>query len=138
MRLELYSVLESVAEVWKCFPYADINQIKEFDYKTDEMWHGNIIHNMTEMANRVSLGELTLYNDLWRSEKYGCKNASTNYLPTSIPNLNQFYRKRTWLLSMGMLFVFDQLVEHKSLSSKRLTKVGNSILFQNTASKARD
>ena len=50
--------LESLAEVRKYFPDADISHIKEFDYETDDMWHGNITHNMTEMADHVPIGEL--------------------------------------------------------------------------------
>ena len=63
--------LESLAEVRKYFPDADISHIKEFDYETDDMWHGNITHNMTEMADHVPIGELTLYDYLWEDYLHG-------------------------------------------------------------------
>ena len=73
--------LESLAEVRKYFPDADISHIKEFDYETDDMWHGNITHNMTEMADHVPIGELTLYDYLWDPKEHGFEIASTDYLP---------------------------------------------------------
>ena len=72
--------LESLAEVTKYFPDADISHIKEFDYETDDLWHGNITHNMTEMADHVPIGELTLYDYLWRPKEHGFENASVDYL----------------------------------------------------------
>lgn len=71
--------LESLAEVRKYFPDADISHIKEFDYETDDMWHGNITHNMTEMADHVPIGELTLYDYLWDPKEHGFEIASTDY-----------------------------------------------------------
>ena len=71
--------LESLAEIRKYFPDADISHIKEFDYETDDMWHGNITHNMTEMADHVPIGELTLYDYLW--ELMYLKNHKEELLP---------------------------------------------------------
>ncbi len=72
--------LESLAEVRKYFPDADISHIKEFDYETDDMWHGNITHNMTEMADHVPISDLTLYDYLWRPEEHGFKIATIDYM----------------------------------------------------------
>ena len=47
---------------------------------TDDMWHGNITHNMTEMADHVPIGELTLYDYLWDPKEHGFEIASTDYL----------------------------------------------------------
>ena len=72
--------LESLAEVRKYFPDADLSHIKEFDYETDDVWHENITHNMTEMADHVPIGKLTLYDYLWRPKEHGFELASSDYL----------------------------------------------------------
>ena len=68
--------LESLTETRKYFPDADISHIKEFDYETDDMWHGNITLNMTKMADHVRIGKLTLYVFLWRPKENGFYTAS--------------------------------------------------------------
>lgn len=70
--------LRTLNEVIDHFPDADISHIKEYVYETDEVWHENITHNMTEMADHVPIGELTLYNYLWRPKEHGFEVASVD------------------------------------------------------------
>ena len=72
--------LKTLNEVIDHFPDADTSHIKEYVYETDEVWHENITHNMTEMAHHVPIGELTLYDYLWHPEENGFKVASEEYL----------------------------------------------------------
>ena len=72
--------LRTLNEVIDHFPDADISHIKEYVYETDEVWHENITHNMTEMADHVPIGELTLYDYLWRPKEHGFEVASVDYM----------------------------------------------------------
>ena len=72
--------LRTLDEVINHFPDADISHVEEYVYETDEIWHGNITHNMTRMADLVPIGELTLYDYLWRPEEHGYKTASVDYM----------------------------------------------------------
>lgn len=59
------------AEVLKIFPGMESWQITEEEIKTNEFWHGNITHNLTEMAEDcLSFDEeyqrYNLYGLLWR------------------------------------------------------------------------
>lgn len=52
------------------FPDVDPNSIVEEEIETNEFWHGNITHNLKEMAKECCIGEPgTLYNLLWRDEE---------------------------------------------------------------------
>lgn len=53
-------------EAQEKFPGAEINEI---EIETTEFWHGNITHNLAEMASDcLSWGDYTLYDLLWRDE----------------------------------------------------------------------
>lgn len=57
-------------EAIECFPDADPESIQEIEIETNEFWHGNITHNLTEMAGECCIGEPgTLYDLLWRDEE---------------------------------------------------------------------
>ena len=72
--------LKTWKEVIDHFPDADISHIKEYVYETDEVWHENITHNMTKMADHVPIGELTLYDYLWCPKEHGFEMASVDYM----------------------------------------------------------
>ena len=72
--------LRTLNEVIDHFPNADVSHIQEYVYETDEIWHENITHNMTKMADHVPVGKLTLYDYLWSPEEHGFKTVSEDYL----------------------------------------------------------
>ena len=71
--------LKTMAEVKEHFPDADLSQIKVYEYETDEVWHENITHNMNRMADKVPIGEYTLYDYLWRPDEIGITHISREY-----------------------------------------------------------
>lgn len=56
----------SVDEVKKAYPDSEV-EVRE--YEDNEVWHGNITHNMGKMAKQVSVSVYTLYQLLWRPEE---------------------------------------------------------------------
>lgn len=74
--------LKTMEEVRSHFPDADLSHISVYEYEDNDFWHGNITHNMNEMASVVPIDgtELTLYNLLWRPDEHDFETAgSTNY-----------------------------------------------------------
>lgn len=68
--------LKTVEEVKAHFPDMDKSEIEELWYETEEIYSGNITHNLGEMANHVICngGENNLYHLLWRPEEHDfCK-----------------------------------------------------------------
>ena len=65
--------LKTMEEVRAHFPDSDLSHISEFDCEDDEFWHGNITHNMTNMASEVPIEgtEWTLYDLLWQPHEQG-------------------------------------------------------------------
>lgn len=55
-------------EALKMFPKVEPWQITEEEIETNEFWHGNITHNLTEMADRCWSDTCTLDDLLWRDE----------------------------------------------------------------------
>lgn len=51
----------SVEEIKQKFPNADHTKYSEVEYETNEVWEGNITHNLGEMATLARL-----YNAIWR------------------------------------------------------------------------
>lgn len=72
--------LRTLSEVIDHFPDADVSQIQEFVYETDEIWHGNITHNLNKMADHVPVEKYTLYMYLWRPEEINYTHVTTDYL----------------------------------------------------------
>ena len=50
------------------FPDVDPNSIIENEIETDELWHGNITHNLHEMAEHCYGRDFYLNELLWRDE----------------------------------------------------------------------
>ena len=55
-------------EALKMFPKAEPWQITETEIETNEFWHGNITHNLHEMAGQCWGDACTLDDLLWRDE----------------------------------------------------------------------
>jgi len=62
--------LETLDEVKKHFPGADLSRIQEYDYMDDELLSLNLTHNLTRMASQVPIagteGSVTLPRDFER------------------------------------------------------------------------
>ena len=74
--------LKTMEEVRSHFPDADLSHISVYEYEDEDFWHGNITHNMNEMASKVPIEdtELTLYDLLWRPDEHNFATAgSLNY-----------------------------------------------------------
>lgn len=93
----------SLKEAKEKFPWEDI---EEQVYEDNIFWHGNITHNLTEMADHVDLGKYTLYNVLWHPEDV-LKDLTLEqyihlvllgyvYLSWNIPNYEQYDPKNGW------------------------------------------
>lgn len=54
--------LKTKEEVKRYFPG---REVEEKIYETDEIWHGNVTHNLGRMADKVSPGARSLYQLLW-------------------------------------------------------------------------
>lgn len=64
--------LKTMEEVRSHFPDADLSHITVYEYEDDDFWHGNITHNMTNMASKVPIEntDLSLYDLLWRPDEH--------------------------------------------------------------------
>lgn len=64
--------LKTLEEVRAWFPDADLSDVKVTSYETDEVWHDNITHNLTAMADKIpcSSALLSLYDLLWRPDEH--------------------------------------------------------------------
>ena len=73
--------LTTMEEVRSRFPDADLSDISVYEYEDDSLWHGNITHNMNEMASKVPIEgtDLTLYDLLWRPEEHDFVTAGAPY-----------------------------------------------------------
>lgn len=71
--------LKTMEEVRAHFPGKDLSHIHEFDYEDENFWHGNITHNMGEMACEVPVEgtNLSLYDLLWQPEDHGFNSAGS-------------------------------------------------------------
>jgi len=71
--------LKTMEEVRSHFPDADLSHISVREYEDEDFWHGNITHNMNEMASEVPIDgtELTLYDLLWRPDEHGFATAGS-------------------------------------------------------------
>lgn len=71
--------LKTMEEVRSHFPDADLSHISVYEYEDDNFWHGNITHNMNEMASEVPIEgtELTLYDLLWRPDEHNIASAGS-------------------------------------------------------------
>ena len=71
--------LKTMEEVRSHFPDADLSHISVYEYEDDNFWHGNITHNMNEMALGVLIEgtELTLYDLLWRPDEHSFATAGS-------------------------------------------------------------
>ena len=72
--------LKTMEEVRKHFPGSDLSHISEYEYADEYFWHGNITHNMTDMAGHVPVDGpgLTLYDLLWHPEENGFLEAGSS------------------------------------------------------------
>ena len=75
--------LKTMEEVRSHFPDADLSHISVHEYEDGDFWHGNITHNMNEMASEVPIEgvELTLYDLLWRPDEHGFATAGSRSSP---------------------------------------------------------
>ena len=74
--------LKTMEEVRSHFPDVDLSNISVYEYEDDDFWHGNITHNMTDMASKVPIEntDLTLYDLLWQPDEHNFATAgSTGY-----------------------------------------------------------
>ena len=71
---------ETLEQVKSEFPDCDLSSIKVFEYETNEYWHVNLTHNLTDMANQVKFGSYTLYDLMWHPEEHGFINISHQYI----------------------------------------------------------
>lgn len=71
--------LKTIEEVREHFPDSDISHIREYVYEDDKLWHGNITHNLTQMADHVPLGNITLYDLLWEPDEHSFNEVTTEY-----------------------------------------------------------
>lgn len=71
---------ETLEQVKSEFPDCDLSSIKVFEYETNEYWHVNLTHNLTDMANQVKFGDYTLYDLMWHPEEHGFINVSYQYI----------------------------------------------------------
>ena len=71
--------LKTLSEVRAHFPNADLSRIREYEYTDNDYWHGNITHNMCEMARHVPIEgtEMSLYDLLWHPEHFGFTKAGS-------------------------------------------------------------
>ncbi len=71
--------LETLEEVKRYFPEADLSSVHEVEYETTDLWSGNITHNLGEMASHVPIGDKSLYDYLWRPEEHGFDVVNADY-----------------------------------------------------------
>ena len=101
--------LKTLEEVKQCFPNSDLSRISVYEYADEYYWHGNITHNMNEMARHVPIegSDQTLYDLLWRPEEQGFLAAGSRgyreavlkgylYLRGHSENLAQFNPDNGW------------------------------------------
>lgn len=72
--------LKTLDEVRAYFPETDLSNISEVEYEDNIVWHGNITHNLGQMANNIPIDEKTLYYYLWRPGEIGFKYVNKNYI----------------------------------------------------------
>lgn len=58
--------LKTKEEVKRYFPG---REVEEKTYETNEVWHGNITHNLGRMADKVNPGIRSLYQLLWHPSR---------------------------------------------------------------------
>ena len=70
------------------FPDVDPDTIIEEETETDEFWHGNITHNLAEMATQVcdSDESYSLYDLLWRDNPFN--ESKFNYIKSLVDCLD--------------------------------------------------
>lgn len=80
--------LKTMEEVRSHFPDADLSHISVHEYEDGDFWHGNITHNMNEMASEVPIEgvELTLCDLLWRPDEHG-------FATAGLPGYREFVLK---------------------------------------------
>lgn len=71
---------ETLEQVKLEFPDCDLSSIKEVEYETNEYFHINLTHNLTNMADQVRVGKYTLYDLMWHPEEYGFVNINHQYV----------------------------------------------------------
>ncbi len=62
---------ETIEQVKTAFPDCDLSEITVHEYETDEYWHGNLTHNLTQMAAEVKADGYTLYDLMWHPDDHG-------------------------------------------------------------------
>lgn len=72
--------LKTLDEVRAYFPDSDLSNINEVEYEDNIVWHGNITHNLGQMASNIPVGDKTLYYYLWRPEEIGFKYVNEDYI----------------------------------------------------------
>lgn len=70
---------ETMDQVKSAFPDCDLSLINVQEYETDEYWHGNLTHNLTEMARQVKADGYTLYDLMWHPDDHGFVNVTYEY-----------------------------------------------------------
>lgn len=96
--------LKTIDEIRDRFPERDLDNITVREYETDEMWHGNITHNLGEMADHVPCGDSeTLYDALWLTEDrvpddgyVAALSASLAYMAVNRRDLEQYNPANGW------------------------------------------
>ena len=72
--------LKTMDEVRAYFPDADLSGINELEYEDFTVWHGNITHNLGEMASKIPINDSTLYKYLWHPDEIGFKYVNQEYI----------------------------------------------------------
>ncbi len=72
--------LKTLDEVRAYFPDSDLSNINEVEYEDNIVWHGNITHNLGQMASNIPVNDKTLYYYLWRPEEIGFKYVNEDYI----------------------------------------------------------
>lgn len=105
---------------WKeRFPDREPIRLKMDTLETNEVHHGNITHNLTEMADKAGI-----YYALWRPEEQGWKKAKdiTPLLEDGLKRLKEspfFYRQFNPSNGWGSYEVFVQFVEEYLQACKK-------------------
>lgn len=71
---------KTLDQVKYAFPDMDVSNVNVYEYETDEFWHGNLTHNLAEMARQVKLDGYTLYDMMWQPDKHGIINVTYEYV----------------------------------------------------------
>ena len=61
------------------FPDCDESQFQLYETEDENLWEGNVTHNLTEMAEHIIVGEYDFYRLLWHPNDNGFLAATKEY-----------------------------------------------------------